>query len=391
MRVFMMDLLATVPYYTAYLSQSLLSQGVDVQVGSITYYLDERCFAQRGLRIDPGLMDVVGRHPRLPRRVRRIAKLAESFLNMAALACRFLFRRPDVVHIQFLPLLRSVFPADLWFVRFCRWRGAKLVLTVHDLLPHDTAEQHTKLYAKLYKEMDGLICHSAAIEKRLIEEFGIDPGRIAIIPHGPFFFDTPPTDTNILPNLGVEPGQQMILWQGIIFPYKGVDLLLEAWKLVEQQNSNLCLVVLGNGAPQLTAQLEEQAIALSLQQVRFQFRFCSVEDLVAAYRAATAVVYPYRAITTSGALATGVALGKAIIASNLPVFKEVLVDGVNALIVNPADKDELANAICRLSSDASLRDSLEASVRSLEFGAEQWRGIAARTISLYERVLSSAN
>ena len=37
------------------------------------------------------------------------------------------------------------------------------------------------------------------------------------------------------------------------------------------------------------------------------FRFISTEELVALYRAADVVVYPYRAITTSGALATGLA------------------------------------------------------------------------------------
>ena len=35
-RVFMMDLWATVPYYTAYLSRALLAEGVDVMVGSIS-------------------------------------------------------------------------------------------------------------------------------------------------------------------------------------------------------------------------------------------------------------------------------------------------------------------------------------------------------------------
>ena len=99
LKIFMMDLLATVPYYTAYLSRALLSEGLAVQVGSISYYLDLDCFQVRGLKIDPGLLDVVGKF-QIPKGPRRILKLAESMLNMAALAVRFLVSPPDVVHVQ---------------------------------------------------------------------------------------------------------------------------------------------------------------------------------------------------------------------------------------------------------------------------------------------------
>ena len=76
-----------------------------------------------------------------------------------------------------------------------------------------------------------------------------------------------------------------------------------------------------------------------MKRVKLHFRFISTEELVALYRAADVVVYPYRAITTSGALATGLALGKAIVASDLPVFRELLTDRESALLVDPQDCD----------------------------------------------------
>ena len=132
----MMDLWATVPYYTAYLSRALQQEGVEVQVGSITYYLDPACFTSRGLKLDPGLMDVVGRFA-LPKLPRRLLKFPEAMLNLAVLTARFAIRPPDVVHVQYLPMLKWRVPLDLWFLEFCRSRGAKIVLTVHDLLPDD--------------------------------------------------------------------------------------------------------------------------------------------------------------------------------------------------------------------------------------------------------------
>jgi glycosyltransferase involved in cell wall biosynthesis len=389
-KVFMMDLWATVPYYTAYLSRALQAEGVRVQVGSITYYLDRECFRSRGLRLDPGLLNIAGRLS-LPKTLRRLLKMAEGLLNLAALTVRFSLRPPDIVHVQYLPLLRSRLPVDAWFVRFCQWRGTKIVLTVHDLLPHDTADRYKEVFAGLYHQVDALICHSDHIKHRLEQEFEITPEKIAVIPHGPFFFDLPETDSAIaLQTLGVESGQQMVLWQGIIFPYKGLDLLLDAWQRVESQAPKVCLVVLGTGAPSLTAELEDQAKHLGLSRVRFRFRFCSVEELVAAYRAATIVVYPYRAITTSGALATGLALKKPIVASDLAVFREVLTDGDNAILIDPYNTGDLARAIVSLSEDSALRHRLAVAVDKMRFGPESWKVIAVETFDVYRAILRSA-
>ena len=162
----MMDLWATVPYYTAYLSRALLAEQVDLTVGSISYYLDSTCFSSRGIKLDPGLLDVVGKF-RLPRLPRRILKFLESVLNLSALTVRFLISPPDVIHVQYLPMLMSPLPLDLWFIELCRRRGSKIVLTVHDLLPHDTGETYKQTFHDLYHMVDGIICHSDTSEQGL--------------------------------------------------------------------------------------------------------------------------------------------------------------------------------------------------------------------------------
>ena len=383
----MLDLWATVPYYTAYLSRALRSEGVEVQVASITYYLDRGCFRRCGLHLQPGAMDLVGRL-NLPRTARRILKLAEGVLNLLGLAVRVLLKPPQVLHVQYLPLLLSRFPLDAWFVGFCQRRGVPFVLTVHDLLPHDTGEAHRAAYARLYARADALICHSPHIKTRLEGEFGIGSERIAVIPHGPFFFDLPASEPERPREaLGERADQTMVLWQGILFPYKGVDLLLNAWQRVEREAAGeFCLLVLGTGDPQLLARLQAQAQQLELQHVRFDLRFCSAAELVAAYRAAAMVVYPYRAITTSGALATGLSLGKAIVASRLPVFEELLRDGESALFADPEDPEELAGAILRMGQERGLREHLEEKVRAMQFSERTWESIAQATASVYRSV-----
>jgi glycosyltransferase involved in cell wall biosynthesis len=387
--VFMMDLWATVPYYTAYLSKALLKEGVDLTVGSITYYLDPGCFSSRGIKVDPGLLDVVGRY-RLSRLPRRILKLLESLLNLSALTVRFLISRPDVIHVQFLPMFKWRVPLDLWFVEFCQWRGSKIVLTAHDLLPHDTGEAYKRTFDGLYRMVDAIICHSDHVQARLEAEFFVPKEKISVIPHGPFFYDLPAFgDEQTLRSFELEKDEVLVLWQGIIFPYKGIDLLLQAWKQVEAVVGNACLVIAGTGATEFLNEIRTQVKDLDLKRVKMHFRFISTEELVALYRASSVVAYPYRAITTSGALATGLALGKAIVASDLPVFRELLTNGENALLVDPQNSAELAGAVIALAQDRALREQFAQRVREMNFGDQSWLSIAKKTIQTYESVLSS--
>ncbi len=179
-------------------------------------------------------------------------------------------------------------------------------------------------------------------------EFSVPEEKIAVIPHGPFFYDLPAAASDqTLQSFNLEPGKLLVFWQGIIFPYKGIDLLLDAWQDVEANNDDARLLIVGTGSPELSDQIREQITRLGLKHVNLHVRFISSEELVALYRAADIVVYPYRAITTSGALATGLSLGKTIVASNLPVFRELLTDRENALLFDPQKSGELAAALDR--------------------------------------------
>ena len=119
-------------------------------------------------------------------------------------------------------------------MKLCRKRGSKIVLTVHDLLPHDTGQRYKQTFEEVYRRVDGIICHSDHIRARLAAEFSVPEEKVSVIPHGPFFYDLPATGSEeTLRGFEVGPGEVLVLWQGIIFPYKGIDLLLRAWQRVE--------------------------------------------------------------------------------------------------------------------------------------------------------------
>ena len=70
-----------------------------------------------------------------------------------------------------------------------------------------------------------------------------------MIAHGPLLTAAPPSaveaGTPVRRRLGIGPEVCLVLWQGILRPYKGVDFLLDAWQQVQARSA--CLAIVGGG------------------------------------------------------------------------------------------------------------------------------------------------
>jgi glycosyltransferase involved in cell wall biosynthesis len=312
----------------------------------------------------------------------------EALLNMAALGLKFrMFARPDILHVQYLPLLKWRIPVEMWFLRYCRRIGIRIVYTVHDLLPHDTSQRYKSTFERVYRDVDTIICHSYDTKNRLTSEFSVPESRIWVIPHGPFFYDYRQSHSERIPDTKAA-GHCVVLFQGIIFPYKGLDFLLRAWQKVQSANKMTRLVIAGKCSSAMKEKIMAQIADFQLaDSVRLDFSFLALDELLDLYDRADIVVYPYKAITTSGALMTGLAIGKPIIATELPAFMEVLRHDQNALLVPYGNTTALAAAILRLINSIADRQRLGKAVREMNFGDRSWNAIAEQTYLCYRAVL----
>jgi len=293
--------------------------------------------------------------------LRRAAKLAQHVPDM--LRYRRHARTADVVHFQWL----TVQPLDVHLLP----TRAPLVLTAHDVLPREPRPGQLDAQRRLYERVDAVVVHSEHGASRLRDELGIDPARVHVIPHGAFthFDGTAP----LPPDLAAVK-KPVVLCFGLMRPYKGIDLLLEAWRGIA--GAELWIV----GLPKMdTAPLR----AAAPPGVRFVERFVADAELPAFFRRADLVVLPYREIDQSGVLYTALGFGKPLLLSAVGGFPEVAATGA-AELVPPGDPAALHAALTRLLADPAARERLSAAAREAAAGPYSWDAIATRHRALYE-------
>jgi glycosyltransferase involved in cell wall biosynthesis len=386
-RVLVLDLWCYVPYYDRYFCESLLTVDVEPRLAAASNYLDPEYFKKHGIRNRPGFMDIAARFRLSNQRLRRSLMLAECCLNLVALAFWILLAKPEILHVQWIPLVQKL-PFDLWFMKFAKLRGVKIVYTVHNTLPHDTGKRLKDVYRQVYSQADALISHTQEAKTQLQVEFSIDADRIWVIPHGSLFHDVALRAENFRTRSGIAEDECLVLMQGMLKPYKGVGFLLEAWRHVSVRNLKARLLIVGIAEPEFEKEIRNRVIDLGIRNsVSLDFRYVSDEELSAYYQASDILVYPYKSITASGALMTGLSFGKAIIVTTLPAFQEVLEEGKSASFVKFGDVDSLAASLSRLIQEPTERMRLATAAMDIGRLKYSWSSIAAQTRSCYLAVL----
>jgi glycosyltransferase involved in cell wall biosynthesis len=294
-----------------------------------------------------------------PRR-RRAVKLAEHVPDM--LRYRRRAGEADVRHFQWLPIERI----DAHLLPAARPR----VLTMHNVIRREAVD------LRLARRMDAVIVHT----RHGAELLG-GGERVHVIPHGAFEHLTRQAHEEPLPPELAAVQGPVVLYFGVIRPYKGVDVLVEAFRQVE--DAELWVV----GRP-LEVSMEHLRRLAPPGRVRFVDRYVSDAQLPAFFRRADLLVLPHRSVDVSGVLFAGLAFGKAMVMSGVGGFREIAEEHGVAVLVPPEDPDALGAAIARLLADDGERRVLEERAAAAAAGPFSWDRIAAQTATLYEQVRS---
>jgi glycosyltransferase involved in cell wall biosynthesis len=385
MRVQLVDPSAFTPPYDRALAAALARQGAEVELltsrflyGPVPpaegYRVDERFYRRTAAR---GL-DAPGR---------RAFKAAEHIADMLR------FRRaatkatraetgpedregsptePDVVHYQWLTFPRL----DSYLLPPKRPR----VMTAHYVLPPEPSRRQLASARRAFGAMDAVVAHSEHGARRLREVVGLDPDRVHVIHHGAFDYLTRlPEEKPLAPELEGAEGP-VILFFGLLRPYKGIDTLLQAFRQVEGAE----LWIAGN--PRMDLAPLQQLAAEAPGRVRFLPRFVEDAEIPALMRRADLVVLPYRDVEHSGVLYAALAFGKPLVLTAVGGFPEVAEQGA-ARLIPPDDPSSLAAVLSELVGNDAARKELSAAATRVAFGAYSWDEAARRTLTLYRELL----
>jgi len=209
------------------------------------------------------------------------------------------------------------------------------------------------------------------------------PGYYNIIPNG---VDVEHFSPDVAPIEEFKDGKLNILFVSRLEKRKGLNYLLQAFRQVKEEIPNSRLIVVGPGT-RLRRRYERYVARTGLKDVVFT-GLVSYDDLPRYYQTADVFCAPAIGSESFGIiLLEAMALGKPIVASNIEGYASVISPGVDGLLVPPADKDKLAQALISLLNDEALRQEMGAKgrIKALE---HSWERIARRVFAYYVRVLS---
>ncbi|HZQ08286.1 MAG TPA: glycosyltransferase family 4 protein [Anaerolineae bacterium] len=276
-----------------------------------------------------------------------------------------------------------------------RWRNLPLVVSLHgsDVFMAEKNGVFGSAARTSFNRAAWITACSDELMNRAIA-LGADENKTELIPYGADAkaFHVHSTDAaRVRTKLNLNANDVMILAVGRMVYKKGFEFLVAALPQILQSAPNARLVLVGYG--DLRDELENKAHLLGLNgRVTFAGRVPR-EEIPAYFAAADVVVVPSvrdEAGNVDGlpnVVLEGMAAGKAIVASNIAGFPDVIENGASGILVPEKDAPALANAIVRLAQDAALRERLGAHGRARVHEKLNWHNVARRFIDVYERVI----
>lgn len=251
---------------------------------------------------------------------------------------RLLCQGVDVLHLHWpehalgLSLFRTVFHMLILF-GFClyhRFRGGKVVWTVHNLSPHENNYPFLEkwFYSTLARVVDGLIFlteTSLALFRKEEKMYAFSSKPATVIPHGHYLPVYPKRVDKAAARrlLDLPSDGRVILFLGSLRPYKGVEELLAVSKEFSASDRKVFFVVAGKP---FSEEYRECLIRLSSRSdsyVRLFLEHVPEDRVPLFFSAADVAVFPYRRILNSGSVFLSLTFGVPVLVPRLGSLEEL--------------------------------------------------------------------
>ena len=320
MTVFFVDISGKVLGYDIFLCESIqMCEDNDVELSFFSPIYDEKphCKTTRLVNLVPHKYKSIGAL------WKRIIKALELVINYIYFLYRVKRQKPDIIHFQWFPLLEFCDGEEL-VVRLIKKISDKtrIVLTIHNVYPHNMSDENKRKYAKRFKRIEKLIdvfiVHTCETKQEVKSEFGINDDKIVVIHHGIL------SPKHFTPNKHINRGEEMtFIMFGNLSDYKGVDVFIEAICLLPDsyQSKVRCIIAGEMQDKVLCKKLQEKSRSYN---VDWYPHYMEEQVLYEMIDKSDVIVLPYKRISQSGVLLLALSFKRLILTSDLPAFKETL-------------------------------------------------------------------
>lgn len=256
------------------------------------------------------------------------------------------------------------------------------VITIHDLICLRFPSQHKPQYLffkfglpKLLKKCRAVFCVSETTKADVAQTYGYPKDKIFVVPNGV-------DRSSFSANPAARNGDPYLLMVGARYSHKNVDEVLAVSDLWSAQYRLLVTSCAGS----YRQQLEKQVAAKGLEdRVKF-LDYLSRDELINLYQGCSALVYPSKWEGFGIPPLEALACGSPVIASGIPVHREVL--GEAAFFVELGNRASWASAFESLSREGEVNRRLVAGQAVLDrFTWENSAGMLIRSLLAVEPAL----
>lgn len=223
-----------------------------------------------------------------------------------------------------------------------RSRGAKLVWTVHNRLPHELTfrELEVRLYRVLASSADAIHIMAPHTPSAISDVVTVDPRKIRQIAHPSYegVYDTGVTRDEARASFDISDDDRSILFLGQIRPYKGVDDLARAAARANERRGGDLVLMLAGVVKEMPRAEFAASLPANLRTIS-HLEFVDDADIARWFRAADIACFPYRAILNSGSLHLAATFRVPVILPGDPYLREQFAGETWVAFFDPADPE----------------------------------------------------
>jgi glycosyltransferase involved in cell wall biosynthesis len=291
--------------------------------------------------------------------------------------------RGSTHHFNGLLTSRIIFIDALLIPLWLRLWAGRYIHTAHNALPH--SREHSRLfrlaYRWIYRFPHTILTHTVKVSRQLQDEFSVPPSRITTISIGlnEEVAKSTLTSTEARQQLNLPLTAPLVLFFGKIEHYKGVDLLVQAWDLVQTPNANL--VIAGQCPDGAYGRQLRDLIGASTRNSTIHWRegFVPNDTVAVLLAAADVVALPYRNIYQSGVVFLCMNHGIPVVATDVGSMSE-FVSPESGIIAKSNDPAGIAAAIDLFFSNRARFDRAGISIYARKY---HWNLQCAQIRHLY--------